>query len=510
MDEDFWNTSTISCFSFDDQHAETARTIEELGTRLQCFDLDSSRSEETDASELSSFQSPKVAEGGNDISSEHSSQSSNVPSSSEKARQRANFADHRPERNATPEEYAKLQKEFRKTQSKLCVLEQQLYHNKYMMTSHEETIRRIAQGEPYSFCSCRSAVDKVSLLEKAFEFGDGDAICCILLFLESTLAPSAFRQLLLEYSYAAKHYVFMLRQLEDTEKLTETLLLLGQQEELMTVELRKIKMQHDSEAKIRALRKAIGGSIFAGSFAEEQRFLQEQLDLLERQLPVEDADTKAIVQGQGEKFFRFPKSQSLVGLSVLETLEYCCLYHYDLPSNSFASPLSIRAQYKITDRQFGWIVTKALAMQQMWPELQKLMLGKNFFGKQKMKSPISCEQFLRLLSMHGAPSSEMVVYISSLTNGQRKLDLAKKYKCDNIVVEQLVALRDRAALLQYISSLPPNSESAQKAMDALDNPVTFGKKVKVAFFSYRFINRTSDGKTDFAYQQQPERPYFFF
>ncbi|CDW54720.1 Vps16 C and Golgin A5 domain containing protein [Trichuris trichiura] len=466
MDEDFWNTSTISCFSFDDQHAETARTIEELGNRLQSFDMGSSQSDETDASDLSSFQSPKAGEVGIDISAERSSQSSNVQSS-------GNFAERRPERKNTPEEYAKLQKEFNKAQSKLCTLEKQLYHDRYMTTSHEDTIRRIAQGEPYSFCSCRSAVEKVSLLEKAFEFGDGDAICCVLLFLEGTLAPSAFRQLLLEYSYAAKHYVFMLRQLEDTEKLIETLLLLGQQEELVNVELRKIKMQRDSEAKIRALRKAIGGAMFAGSFSEERRFLQEQLDLLERQLPVEDSDTKAIVQGQGEKFFRFPKSQSLVGLSVLETLEYCCLYHYDLPSNSFASPLSIRAQYKISDRQFGWIVAKALAAQHMWPELQKLMLAKNLFGKQKLKSPISCEQFLRLLSMHGAPSSEMVVYISSLTNGQRKLDLAKKYKCDNIVVEQLVALRDRAALLQYISGLTPNSESAQKAMDALDNPVTF-------------------------------------
>uniref|UniRef100_A0A5S6R5F5 Vps16_C domain-containing protein n=1 Tax=Trichuris muris TaxID=70415 RepID=A0A5S6R5F5_TRIMR len=459
MDDDFWNTSTISCFSFDEQQAQAARTIEEFGNRLNSLDLDSSHSRETEASESSSLQSPK-----------EQCSSSSFQSDSDKLRQRGNFAEHRGEGNATPEEYASLRKEFKKAQSKLSMLEHQLHQDRYKMTTCEETVRRIAQGEPYSFCSYRSAADKVSLLEKAFEFGDGDAICCVLLFLEGSLTPLAFRQLLLEYSYAAKHYVFMLRQLEDYEKLTETLLLLGQQEDLLDVELRKIKMQRDPEAKIRALRKAIGGAMFADSFADEQRCLQEQLDLLERQLPVEDSDTKAIVHGQGEKFFQYPKTRSLVGLSMMETLEYCCLYHCDSPENSFASPLSIRAQYGISDRQFGWAMTKALAVQQMWPELRKLILGKNFFGKQKIKSPIGCEQLLHLLSLHGAPSSEMAIYVMSLTNSQRKLDLAKKYKCDQIVVEQLVTMRDRVELLRYISGLPPNSESVQKASDALGNP----------------------------------------
>ena len=45
---------------------------------------------------------------------------------------------------------------------------------------------------------------------------------------------------------------------------------------------------------------------------------------------VQDADLKAIQQGTNMKFKGIPRDGSLLNRSVIDTLHYCCLYHYDL------------------------------------------------------------------------------------------------------------------------------------------------------------------------------------
>uniref|UniRef100_A0A7E4W372 Very-long-chain 3-oxoacyl-CoA synthase n=1 Tax=Panagrellus redivivus TaxID=6233 RepID=A0A7E4W372_PANRE len=64
----------------------------------------------------------------------------------------------------------------------------------------------------------------------------------------------------------------------------------------------------------------------------------------------------------GETVFKqFPKKATLIGQPLLTTLYYYCLYHYDLPRNSYASPLSIRKVFNIGDRGFHWIAMSVLA-----------------------------------------------------------------------------------------------------------------------------------------------------
>ncbi|KAL1228828.1 Spermatogenesis-defective protein [Trichinella spiralis] len=192
-------------------------------------------------------------------------------------------------------------------------------------------------------------------------------------------------------------------------------------------------------------------------------FLNSYADLLEHQLPIDAADNSVRVEG-GLK-----NEKSVVDSSVLETLMYCCRLHYELPSNSLASPLSIRNKFALTEQQFDWIAIKALAERQQWAEIQKLLLRKGLFGKQKLKLPISCEQLLNVLYSNGATASDITIYIDLFSDNQRKLMLAKKYKCHALVIKILIGLKDRLELLKYMATLSPSSVELSTAETALTN-----------------------------------------
>ncbi|XP_003375340.1 glutaminyl-tRNA synthetase, partial [Trichinella spiralis] len=112
--------------------------------------------------------------------------------------------------------------------------------------------------------------------------------------------------------------------------------------------------------------------------------------------------------------------------------------------NSLASPLSIRNKFALTEQQFDWIAIKALAERQQWAEIQKLLLRKGLFGKQKLKLPISCEQLLNVLYSNGATASVSSKHSSNI----------------------LIGLKDRLELLKYMATLSPSSVELSTAETA--------------------------------------------
>ena len=92
--------------------------------------------------------------------------------------------------------------------------------------------------------------------------------------------------------------------------------------------------------------------------------VRQQLDLLERQRPVEAAD--AAVR---------PNTQ-LVGRSVISSLHYCCVHHYGEPANHLASPLAIRERHQLTEEQFAWTALRARASLQAWKDVQEMFTSK--------------------------------------------------------------------------------------------------------------------------------------
>ncbi|KRX24756.1 Spermatogenesis-defective protein 39 -like protein [Trichinella nelsoni] len=461
VDDEFWNDSNVSSFCFDDFPSDTAKIIEEIGAELNKLDLNS-----TDDEELGLF-------GGDHLTSSFNDEMSSVSNSQTPSDLRS-ISSETTEQRTTPlsvqttqpdsDDYKRLQAECSRLRSKWTELQCRLKQEKYFAPDFEETIGRLATGEIYIFQYYRRLSDKKQLLKTAIDFGDGDAICCVVLFLERTLSPVVFRQLLLEFPPAVSHYIFYLKQLSMNDKLSELLLSLGLVEQLAAVEVSRICSEKNAESKIALLRKALAGGVFADpSLNEERMFLNSYADLLEHQLPIDAADNSARVEG-GLK-----NENSVVDSSVLETLMYCCRLHYELPSNSLASPLSIRNKFGLTEQQFDWIAIKALAERQQWAEIQKLLLRKGLFGKQKLKLPISCEQLLNVLYTNGATASDITIYIDLFSDNQRKLMLAKKYKCHALVIKILIGLKDRLELLKYMATLSPSSVELSTAETALTN-----------------------------------------
>ncbi|KRZ05339.1 putative glutamine--tRNA ligase [Trichinella zimbabwensis] len=458
VDDEFWNDSNVSSFCFDDFPSDTAKIIEEIGAELNKLDLNS-----IDDEELGLFSGDHLTNSFNDEASSVSN--SQTPSDLRSISSETN------EQRTTPlsvqatqpnsDDYKRLQAECSRLRSKWTELQCRLKQEKYYAPDFEETIGRLATGEIYIFQYYRRLSDKKKLLKTAIDFGDGDAICCVVLFLERTLSPVVFRQLLLEFPPAVSHYIFYLKQLSMHDKLSELLLSLGLVEQLAAVEVSRICSEKNAESKIALLRKALAGGVFSDpSLNEERIFLNSYADLLEHQLPIDAADNNARVEGNSKS------KVSVVDSSVLETLMYCCRLHYELPSNSLASPLSIRNKFGLTEQQFDWIAIKALAERQQWSEIQKLLLRKGLFGKQKLKLPISCEQLLNVLYSNGATASDITIYIDLFSDNQRKLMLAKKYKCHALVIKILIGLKDRLELLKYMATLSPSSVELSTAETA--------------------------------------------
>uniref|UniRef100_A0A7E4V9L0 Bestrophin homolog n=1 Tax=Panagrellus redivivus TaxID=6233 RepID=A0A7E4V9L0_PANRE len=158
----------------------------------------------------------------------------------------------------------------------------------------------------------------------------------------------------------------------------------------------------------------------------------------------------------GESVFKqFLKKVTLIGQPLLTTLYYCCLYHYDLPRNSSASPLSIRKVCNIGDREFYWMAISALARHRRYDEIEKGMTSEKLLAATKIICPLPWNAFFSLIFKYGAPPKDVLArWLWAV------LDLEKRQKiCEStaeprkIEIETLIALKDRQKLTALISKM---------------------------------------------------------
>ncbi|XP_020620903.1 spermatogenesis-defective protein 39 homolog [Orbicella faveolata] len=81
--------------------------------------------------------------------------------------------------------------------------------------------------------------------------------------------------------------------------------------------------------------------------AEQTTYLAEYIDLLEQQINIEDADSRAELEKKNHVMVAHPRQASLPLNSVIVTLYYCCRYHFGEPESVESSPLAIRAKFKV-------------------------------------------------------------------------------------------------------------------------------------------------------------------
>ncbi|VDO18576.1 unnamed protein product [Heligmosomoides polygyrus] len=356
-------------------------------------------------------------------------------------------------------------------------------HDRYRAPDVREAVRRLLKGDPVSLEWYRSKEEKAQLLDAAIDIVDSNVILAVVLFLKNTLMDSLFRDLLLRRSQAAEEYIAYLKVTRDHEELTTTLFALGRNADAAMVEFsaalrhqvpdQKVKLvlawHFDREVfvslrkyrhfQVQALKKCARSGFSDPQLAAEAAVVNDYVSLLERQMPIN------------------------VGKSVIATYYYCCLYHYDVPVHSLANPVGIRESFRITDKEAVWTSVSALAKQSRWPDVERVLQPKTLLGalqsratlnSPKLSCPFSWQNLFHILYINSAapPKDLSCRILRAVSDADQRLKLAEKYDVCEIVIECLVAQRDRLRLSKYANKLTPNTPDAYKAMAALNNTVS--------------------------------------
>ncbi|KAJ6222958.1 hypothetical protein RDWZM_001503 [Blomia tropicalis] len=333
---------------------------------------------------------------------------------------------------------------------------------------------------------------KLELLDYALLTGNSYVITKIILFLQETLKPSIFHHEISRRSVASDHYLIYLRNSEQLDKLYDTLILLGRHEEAaFAMFSRAINSGQSYENQIKSIRKTLYNSFSVGGpeILKWQPFIKDHITLLEQQLPIEVDDkrreTEEISRLQDHRstsqqssisdcqtansnlFVIFPRP-TLVGLSVIETLHYCCRYHYYLEDTKFASPFYIRKKFALTEKQFLWIALQALSSNEMWPEIDTLFEYKSWLGNRKIKNSIPIDELVRVLFHNSAPLEMLEKYLELVDDVERKLQLAKELLMTKFAADILIKLKDRKRLTELRASIY-TSKNVDYVQQYIDN-----------------------------------------
>lgn len=229
---------------------------------------------------------------------------------------------------------------------------------------------------------------KLELLDYALLTGNSYVITKIIVFLQETLKSSIFFYELARRTTAVSHYLIYLRNTEQTDSLMNALNVLGRHEDTaFSVYFRAVQSNQSSDNQLRLLHKA-AQHFTSGELSQWHGYILEHVHLLEQQMPIEEDDkrTEEIVKAKCRNladssvdetsnhvsaFLVHPRPQ-LIGMSVLETLSYCALFHYYLQDNNFASPTYVRKRFALNEKQYLYTLLQALSKSKMWPEVDNL------------------------------------------------------------------------------------------------------------------------------------------
>lgn len=369
--------------------------------------------------------------------------------------------------NATAQlDYSRLKSEHRKLQKHL----EQVRLERYRAADPEITVRRLLRGDPVTLDLYRSKKEKLNLLDAALDSYDGNVIIAVVLALERSLDTSVFLDILMQKSVAAQHYVAHLKDMGKFDQLTSILLALKRSEEAVMV-MYSVACKKQPDERISYLKKCANACADDASLSAFAKAVNEYIDLLERQIAIEDSDEALIKEGRNKIFQQFPKSVSLIGRPVLTSAYYSCLYHFDLPANAYASPLSIKQVFRMTEKQFAWMAVSALTRLKRWDDIERILTSKKLLGGMKIVCPFAWRHLFRLISANEEPPKDTLCkFLRAVPDVAERQYLASQFSSTSeVVVECLVAQKDRIALSSFLAKLTPHTTEAYKAISALNN-----------------------------------------
>ncbi|KAF2356222.1 hypothetical protein FHG87_013022 [Trinorchestia longiramus] len=347
------------------------------------------------------------------------------------------------------------------------------------------TVHAMCTGQPYSLHCYRSLQEKQELVAAALRAAHTQTLVAVLVFCRNTLSRQLFMQELERSPVAAQSYVCFLKQRRQYSDAVEVLQALGRQEEAALLRYRQCLSISDHAKKVSALSSLTSSSLTSPHLAHYRTIINDHVDLLERQKIIDDQDAK---NTSSPLFVEYPRASRVYGTPLLTTLYYCSMYHWNdgRGTATAACPSSFRQTYRLTDRQYLWAVVRGRArvkhfyLPEQLPSLLSTRSGGMLGSLSGALSAVSSslagstrpllppDRLLDALASAAAPAAVLAAYLAQVEPKELRLRLAQHYDVTTAVVEVLVALKDRAALQQYMDTrLPPGSADYLKADAAL-------------------------------------------
>ncbi|XP_054168939.1 spermatogenesis-defective protein 39 homolog [Oppia nitens] len=294
----------------------------------------------------------------------------------------------------------------------------------------KEAVNCLTKGRDVNLRRYKSLADKLKLLDTAIDSKDSNAIISTVVHLKRTVKPSIFNTELIKRSIAADHYVSYLRQYDRYDELYDLLAMLCRHQELAFMAISQaIGSGVNITSKINNLKSCLRKHMTTGGqdMMFWQHLITDQIQLLEQQLPIEADDQRQERDGLNPEFAKIPRP-TLTNLSVISTLYYCCLYHYDLADNHFASPSNLTKNFKLNQKQFVWTAVTALANTGRWDQIDGLFQHKSWLGSKRIKCCISLPKLVKILHNNGASREVTHKYLQLIDNSETKADLVRDLK----------------------------------------------------------------------------------
>ena len=351
-------------------------------------------------------------------------------------------------------------------------------YSRYSLTlPPEDMISRIILGQPYSLESYHTLQDKLSLIDFAISTMDTSAVLATVLHLKNTVKKSLFIKEMQSREQASQVYVHHLKQRYNFTDAIDFLGSLGKHEDAAILTYKWTLSGKSSSTKVKNLQKALQSHFGDSGVAFECAVLKDHLKLLERQGQIASADHSNTPETSEES-----KEKLVIDSSLLTTLSYCCMHHWDLAESQVASPMALRKAHSISDRQLLWTALQARAQVNHWPlpgDLEAWMGSKGVLGAltsiktaltgagKLVKSTLPIDQVVYMLQNTDAPSNVLAAYIMLIDSLDVRLKLAVNCKSYQAVVDVFIAQKDPDSLEKYMKEIPAGSPEYIKAENSL-------------------------------------------
>jgi len=347
------------------------------------------------------------------------------------------------------EESGKLEVDLVNARKKIDFLQNLRYQADPSVT----TIQNIILGKPFSLEGYKSLKKKEDLLDCALEMGDGDAILAVTLMIKRSLNHPRFLSLVSSRPSAANHLINYMITRHEMSQVIDLLHALGKFEYAGVISYRQATARGTHDDKVRKLKKLLHTQM---SGHDDSGLVMEQINILERISP--------LISGESEYGDR--QVSNLSG-SVLLALSYLSTWYYTAPDNLLHSPSALIKMHKLTRTQATWVTVRARASVQAWKDCEILLVGKGWMGGIKAKGDVDIVEMATVLHDAKCPTETLSLILQAIESPSDRLDLARKLGATRVVVDVMLAQKDRVALQGYRDSLTRNSDSWTVAEEAL-------------------------------------------